>query len=102
MDRITIDFERTMRQAAQLDEYADSLRKMTVQEYETAMQTLSSQWVSDSASAFLTKGEALKANMEETARDIESIAAGLRRAARRIYEAERRAEEIARQRNASR
>lgn len=98
MDRITVDFERTLRQAAQLDEYAESLRKMTTQEYAQAMQALSNDWKSDSASSFFAKGDTLRRSMEDTARDIEVIAANLRRAARRVYEAEKRAEEIARQR----
>ena len=98
MDRITIDFERALRKANELDDHADRLRRMTQGEYETVLQSLSNDWSSDSATAFFSKGDRLRRDMEETARNIETVASNLRRAARRIYEAERRAEEIARQR----
>ncbi|MBQ3101177.1 MAG: WXG100 family type VII secretion target [Clostridia bacterium] len=98
MSNISIDFERTMRQANKLDEYADTLRNMSRREYAEAMRNLSGDWVSDSASAFLGKGEHLRSDIERTARDIETIANNIRRAARRIYEAEKKAEELAKQR----
>ncbi|MBE6707693.1 MAG: hypothetical protein E7578_00440 [Ruminococcaceae bacterium] len=100
MSAITIDFEKTMRQAAQLDSCADKLRRMTANEYARSMQTLANAWKSDSASAFFGKGELLHRNINNTANDLEVIANNLRRAARRIYEAEKKAEEIAKQRAA--
>ena len=100
MSAITIDFEKTMRQAAQLDECAEKLRRMTNNEYAKSMQTLANAWKSESASAFFGKGESLRRNLDNNARDLETIANNLRRAARRIYEAEKKAEEIAKQRAA--
>ncbi len=98
MDRITIDFERTLRKAAELDDQAQRLRRMTAGEYEQAMQSLSNDWQSDSAGTFFTKGDRLRREIEQTANDIERVANNLRTVARRIYEAERRAEELAQQR----
>lgn len=102
MSNISIDFERTMQQANKLDEYADTLRNMSRREYSQAMRNLSGDWVSDSATAFLGKSENLRMNIEQTARDIETIANNIRRAARRIYDAEKKAEELAKQRTSSR
>lgn len=102
MDNITIDFERAMRQAAKLDDQADNLRRMARNNYGHSMQTLANDWKSDSASEFFRKSEIMRRDIERTAKDLEIIAGNLRRAARRIYEAEKRAEEIARQRKSSR
>lgn len=98
MDLISIDFERTLRKAAELDEQAQRLRRMTAGEYEETMQSLSNDWQSESSGAFFTKGERLRREIEQTATDIERVAANLRTVARRIYEAERRAQELAQQR----
>ena len=100
MSAITIDFEKTMRQAAQLDDCAEKLRRMNNNEYAKSMQTLANAWKSDSASAFFGKGDILRRSIDSNAKDLEIIANNLRRAARRIYEAEKRAEEIAKQRAA--
>lgn len=102
MDGITIDFNRTMRQADKLDDQSDTLKRMLRSEYTSSMQKLAGDWKGDSASSFFNKSDRLKRDIESTARDLEIIAGNLRRAARRIYEAERRAEEIARQRTHSR
>ena len=102
MDGITIDFQRTMRQADKLDDQADNLKRMLNNDYRSSMQKLANEWRSESASSFFNKSDRLKRDIENTARDLEIIAGNIRRAARRIYEAEKRAEEIARLRTHSR
>lgn len=99
MDSITIDYAKALRQAAKLDECADKLKRMSSGDYANAMQQLSAEWRSESASTFFGKGQQLRGNINNTARDLETIAGNIRRAARRIYEADQRAAEIARQRS---
>ncbi|MBQ4066291.1 MAG: WXG100 family type VII secretion target [Clostridia bacterium] len=101
MDRITIDFENTLRKANELEEQAQRLRRMTAGEYESTMQSLSNDWQSDNSGAFFAKGDRLRREIEQTATDIERVANNLRAVARRIYEAERQAEALAQQRTAN-
>ncbi len=100
MAYISIDFEHTIRQAERLEASAQKLRNMARRDYQRSMQTLSNDWKSDSAQAFLAKGDKLRQSMENTARDLETIAGNIRRSAIRMHEAEKRAEAIAKQREA--
>lgn len=99
MDSITIDYAKAIRQASKLEECAEKLKRMTSGDYANAMQMLSCEWTGGSASTFFGKGRQLRGNIDNTARDLEIIAGNIRRAARRIYEADQRAAEIARQRS---
>ncbi len=100
MAYISIDFKQTIKQAERLEASAQKLRNMVARDYQRSMQTLSNDWKSDSSRAFLSKGDKLRQSMENTARDLETIAGNIRRAAYRMHEAEKKAEAIAKQREA--
>lgn len=98
MDTVFINFLNANKQAKVLEELADRLKKTVTNDFDSALQSLSADWQSDNAAAYLRKGSTLQAQMTNTANDILVIASNIRRTARRIYEAEKKAEELARMR----
>ncbi len=100
MDRITIDFENANRQARELEELAAQLKSLMDNDFSDTMQALAADWQSDSSDRYFNKGSRLQRQINNTASDLITIANNIRRTSRRIYEAEKRAEEIARQRQA--
>lgn len=100
MNSITIDFVKAIAQARQLDTIAAGIEKLASQQYDATIRKLSGDWRSENASAFLVKAEKLKSEMLTTASSIKKTAEQVRTTARRIYNAEKRAQEIARTRAA--
>ena len=94
MGTIKVDFQKISDQANKLEVISESLKKTAQKDYSNAIGNLSTVWKSESAVQFIGKADVLKSRMEETAAEIKKIAEDMRRTARMIYEAEKKAEEI--------
>lgn len=97
---IRFDFQNAMQQARKLDELADSIERRVVGKLDETSQSVHAAWKGDSASRYLRKTGELQGQIRQTARSLRSTAEDIRRIARRIYEAEMRALEIAQSRKA--
>lgn len=95
MDRIELNLMQAMEQANQLDMLAVSMEQLAKRELQGTMHCLSSCWRGSSASAYLQKGKRLETNIESIAREMKRAANSLRMSAKRIYDSEMRAEQIA-------
>lgn len=99
---IEFDFEQAKKQASVLDEIANDLNTLTTNKFDTTMQSLSSNWKGDSATAYLKKGVTLQSYMKNSAKDLNTVANNIRTVARKIYEAEMEAKRIAEERERKR
>lgn len=95
---IEFDFKQALSQADRIDEIADNLGNLAKVKFDGTMQNLAANWKGDNASLYLGKGERLQDNMSKTSGELHSIASDIRTVARRLYEAEMRALEIAKHR----
>ena len=96
---INFNFNRAMQQAAELDDIADSLSRMSKHDFEGTMQNISANWKGENSRKYLNKGERLQGNMNSTVNSLHGIASDIRSVARKMYEAEMRALDIATARN---
>lgn len=97
---IKVDFIKAKRQAEEFEKIADQLRAIANGEIDGAMSGVSSGWKGDSADLFLKKGNKLKEDVIKTANQLDAAARTLRQNAQSIYNAEMRALEIAKKREA--
>ena len=100
MASIEIDFQRSMQQANQIEELASELKVSVKNDYSSALNQLNAGWQSDYSGEYLKKAEELRRQLLVSSANIEKIAQNIRITAKRIYEAEKRAEEIAKERAA--
>lgn len=96
MERIFIDFNGAKREADAIEELAFQMRSSVAVGFKDRMEEVAGSWKGENASAFLQKGEKMQERLYQTAEDIETVAECIRRTARALYEAEKKAEEIAR------
>ena len=96
---IEFDFQRAKEQAEKIDKIADRLRRISQNDFGNSLQNLSAGWKGESASLYLQKGSALQEKIEATANALYGVAEDIRTIARRIYEAEMAALEIAQERS---
>lgn len=85
---IDIDFAKAMSVANSLDEIANRIDQVTKVRFDGSMQVVSGSWQGPNADIYLRKGENLKNDIVDDAREYRIIAADLREAAKKIYEAE--------------
>ena len=97
-DRIRLDYEESMRQAAKLDRLADRLRSRTVQGIDAAAENMVIAWQSETSEACRSKERILREQIFESAGKLAATAEVIRRVARNTYAAEMAAVAIARQR----
>ncbi len=95
---IRFDFQNAMEQARRLDALADSLERRVAGKLDETAQSVHAAWKGSSANRYISKTQELRAQVRQSARTLRDIADDIRRIARRIYEAEMRALEIARRR----
>ncbi|MBE5961764.1 MAG: PPE domain-containing protein [Lachnospiraceae bacterium] len=88
MSSIEFDFELANKQAEQLDALAAELGKLSTKSFDSTLQSLSSNWKGDSATAYLNKGAALQTRMNTTVKNMGTVAGSIRTIAKIIYEAE--------------
>lgn len=97
-EEIEINFENAMHQAEELDDIAGQLESTVNQKYDGTLQSIMANWKGDNARQYIAKGEALKTEMQNTAKDIRNTAATIRQIAINIKNAEMAALELAEQR----
>lgn len=95
---IEITFGNALMQANQLDECAETMRKLANSELESVSTGLRVAWQGEAANAYLEKMVLTQANMIKTSAKLTEIAETLRKIARVFRESELKALEIAEQR----
>lgn len=97
---IRFDYQKALEQARRLDALADSMNRRAAGRLGEAAQCIHAAWKGDSAARYLGKTQELRRQIRQNTAVLRAAAADVRRIARQIYEAEMRALEIARRRNA--
>lgn len=95
LNAIQMDYGRAMRQAQQLDEVAAHMKRLADQKLEGIMENLGSGWTGDNSAKYIGKGRQLEERIIGTSHSLAQIAQSIRTIAQNVYEAERRAWEIA-------
>jgi|GluameStandDraft_1065615.scaffolds.fasta_scaffold32403_3 uncharacterized protein YukE len=93
--QIDVDLQTALAQARHLESIADSITHRVVKPMDGTAQTLQTAWKGASAAQFIRKETALSSQVSATAQQMREIAADIRAAARRIYNAEMEACRIA-------
>lgn len=93
--RIEMDFKQAMAQADEVDEIADRLSDISGGQLGDALQNLAAAWRGENAVSYLGKGARLQDKISASSGELHETAASIRRAARRIYNAEMEALRIA-------
>lgn len=95
MSAINLNYNRAKAQASRLDEIAQQLRKLGKSGIEQGCDELLAGWQGENAQLFVQKERELGSDIIKTAKEIEEIAQAVRSAARKIYEADKRAAALA-------
>lgn len=98
LSEIYFNYNKAMEQANQLDDIAKRLDNAASKDMETILNDVNNAWKSDSAPAYIKKGQKVETDMHTTANNIKSIASAIRTIAKRILEAELEAWRIANER----
>ncbi len=85
---ILFNYNQAMQQAGKLEEVAGKLERLSGSEMECTKNILSNAWQSDSSSQYYQKLDAVREKVLASSRQIRSIAAQLRDAARAVKSAE--------------
>lgn len=93
--QIEFDFDQARRQANQLEDIAERLESLANHQIEQSNAELPSYWRGKSASLFQQKQEEMKKNVLASSRELRQQAELIRAIARRLYQAEMEALEIA-------
>lgn len=93
--QIQIDFAKAGADADQLDGVAFHMKNLAYSNFNQSMINLALAWSGDNSRQFLKKEERIKLNLLKSARELENIAADIRRVAKRVHDAEMRAYDIA-------
>lgn len=97
--QIEFDFAQARMRAAEIDEVAADLARISKQDMENTMAELAGAWKGDSARLFQNKADALQGKVSATSRELGAIADTIREIARIMYEAEMEALRLATQRD---
>lgn len=100
-NQIRMDFSKAYAEAERLDRVADQLKMLASKKMEESIRNLSYAWSGGNARLFFQKESQLQNHIGETAKEIYRVAADIRTIARRVYEAEMRAYEIAARRSSN-
>lgn len=92
---IQMDFSEAKRQANSLDEIAQNLRLIVDGTMQESMTHISSNWRGENSKKFIQKQQTVTENIKRRADELERIAEQIRLAAKRIYEAEMEALQVA-------
>ncbi|MBS6395738.1 MAG: hypothetical protein KH452_01120 [Clostridiales bacterium] len=85
---IRFDFRQAIRRAEELEEIACDMRRLSNKEMEDSLQRLAGAWKGEAADLFLSRGLQLRENIKQSANDLDRAASAVRKAAKRIYDAE--------------
>lgn len=92
---IEFDFRTALAQADKIDTIANDLSRLSKTELEGVLQNVSAGWKGDNANIYLNKGVVLQEKMTGTVNTLQGIASDIRTIAKRLYDAEMAALEIA-------
>ena len=95
---IYFDFKRARDQAEALENLANQLKTLSDSNLENTMMGISRNWTGTNANAFLGKANSLQEKIKDTSKDLDNIATDIKRIAKRIYDAEMLAIQIANER----
>lgn len=93
--RIQMDFSRAYDDAKRLDDIARRLKQLSQSNLEESMQNLATSWKGENAVSFVRKEQQLQRDIKDTANNLNRIADDIRTVAKRVYEAEKQAYQIA-------
>lgn len=96
---ITFNYNKAVKQAGELEEIAQEIRKVANDKMETSIQTVDKNWDGATSKKFVTKSKQLKSKVVDSADDIEKIASTIKTMAKAIYDAEMEALRIAQERD---
>ena len=97
--RIRMDFNEALADARRLDETAERMNSLAERDFQESINNLSYAWTGNNANIFREKEESVRREILENVKNLRNVADDIRTIARRIYEAEMRALEIARERS---
>lgn len=95
---IEFDFRQAIRRAEELEQVAVEMKKLADEELASSLQSLSTAWKGEAASAYLSKGSRLKDKILKSSNDLNKTARTIRKIAKRTYDAEMKAYRIASER----
>ncbi len=96
--QIRIQYEKALARAAALEARAGELRALSGTELQGVLDELRAGWTGEQAQAYQAKCAVLQGRITRTAAELERCAETLRTAARRLYEADLAAAQLARER----
>lgn len=96
--QIMMNFQMAVRKAEELEQVSSELKALVNNDMETSMQSLSNAWKGEAATAYLNKGVKLQEKIIASAKQLDKTATTIRNVAKRTYDAEMRALQIARER----
>ena len=92
---INFNYQKAMRQAAQLEDLANQLKRIANSDVDSALDQVAASWKGDSANMFIHKGNKAKNDLLQSAKQLQNTANAIRAAARALRNAEIRAKQIA-------
>lgn len=88
LSEINMDFNQAIQKAEELEQIADGMKGLAKNEFDSALQSISVSWKSDTANDFMSKGVRLREKINRSAGELNSIARTIRISARILYNAE--------------
>lgn len=101
MYEINMDFSKANAQAAQLETVAKDLDTLAKTSLEDCMTGVKTNWTGSSATSYVKKGQKIQESMKQSAKNLNTIAGTIRQIAKKTYEAEKAAYELAQKRTYS-
>ncbi len=96
--RIYYNFKRALKKADELTEIAQNMRKSANGELSNEIESIKCSWQGDGASIYINQANKLKDEIIDSANRLENAAQIIRQVAKRTYNTEKRALEIAKKR----
>ena len=97
--QIEIDFAQAKAMAAQLDEIAGNIGKLSTNEFEACIDNTRRHWTGENATNYVAKCELLQNQLDTTKGAISRAAETVRKIAQQLYDAEMQALAIAQARS---
>lgn len=92
---LRFDTEKAREQAAQIEQIAEELRQLTVNDYGQAVQGISVSWRGAGADIYRRKAGELQGQLERTARELGQLSQSVRMTVRTVEAFEERIRQIA-------
>lgn len=98
LSELYFNYNKAKEQANQLEDIANRLSSAAKQDMEKILNDVNNAWKSDSAPAYIKKGQKVEADMNTTVNNLKDIARTIRAIAKRVYDAELAAWRVANER----